>query len=166
MYMDLEQAVGELTPRLLRYCTARTGNVGLGEDVAHEVLVALIQRWRRHGPPDSVEAFVFAVARRRASRAVLRQRLLVPIERAAGRRDGRPDPEAQVVDRSERDRTFAAVARLPFREREALLLVAAAGLDTATAAMTLGITTSAFKVRTFRARRRLAALLGKGHAGT
>jgi len=49
--MDLERAVGDLTPRLLRYCTARTGDAALGEDVAHDALVALVQRWSRHGPP-------------------------------------------------------------------------------------------------------------------
>jgi DNA-directed RNA polymerase specialized sigma24 family protein len=47
-----------------------------------------------------------------------------------------------------------------------LLMVVAAGLDTATAAAAIGISQSAFKVRTFRARRRLAVLLRKGHAGT
>lgn len=134
--------------------------------MAHDALVALVQRWRRHGPPDSVEAFVFAIARRRATRVVLRQRLLVPIEHLIGRRDGGRDPEAQTIDKSERDRAFAAIARLPPRDREALLMVVAAGLDTATAATAIGISHSAFKVRTFRARRRLAALLGQGHAGT
>jgi len=161
--MDLERAVSDLTPRLLRYCAARTGDAALGEDVAHD---ALVQRWRRHGPPDSVEAFVFAIARRRATRVVLRQRLLVPIEHLIGRRDGGRDPEAQTIDKSERDPAFAAIARLPPRDREALLMVVAADLDTATAATAIGISQSAFKVRTFRARRRLAALLGQGHAGT
>ncbi|RPJ84180.1 MAG: hypothetical protein EHM13_05480, partial [Acidobacteria bacterium] len=65
MDMDLEQAVGDLTPRLLRYCLARTRNTALAEDVAHDALVALVQRWRRYGPPESVDAFVFAIARRR-----------------------------------------------------------------------------------------------------
>jgi RNA polymerase sigma-70 factor (ECF subfamily) len=164
--MDLDRAVSDLTPRLLRYCTARTGSPSLGEDVAHDALVALIQRWRSYGPPDSVEAFVFAIARRRATRAALRQRLLVPIENLIGRRDGRRGPEDLTIDKSERDRAFTAIALLPPRDREALLLVVAAGLDTAAAATCLGISQSAFKVRTFRARRRLAALLGNGHAGT
>jgi RNA polymerase sigma factor (sigma-70 family) len=164
MVMDLEQAVGDLTPRLLRYCLARTGNTALAEDVAHDALVALVQRWRRLGPPESTEAFVFTIARRRATRVILRQRLLLPIESVVGRHNGRLNPEAIAICKNERDAALAAIARLPSRDREALLLVAAAELDTSTAAKTLGISESAFKVRTFRARRRLAALLGKAHA--
>ena len=158
--MDLEQAVGDLTPRLLRYCKARTGSAALAEDVAHDALVALVRRWRRHGPPESIEAYVFAIARRRAGRVVLRQQLLVPIEHLRGRADGRRNPEHLAIGKSERDATLAAIGRLPSRDREALLLVAVAGLDTATASRSLGISSAAFKVRTFRARRRLAALMG------
>jgi RNA polymerase sigma factor (sigma-70 family) len=164
MVMDLEQAVGDLTPRLLRYCLARTGNTALAEDVAHDALVALVQRWRRLGPPESPEAFVFTIARRRATRAVLRQRLLLPIEFITGRHDSRRDPEAAATHKEERDAALAALGRLPPRDREALLLTVAAELDTATAAKALGISQSAFKVRSFRARRRLAALLGRAHA--
>jgi RNA polymerase sigma-70 factor, ECF subfamily len=161
--MDLEQAVGDLAPRLLRYCLGRTGNAAIAEDVAHDALVALIQRWHRYGPPESVDAFVFAIARRRATRVNIRQRLLLPIESLVGRHNGRLDPETIAIGKNERDATLAAIARLPRRDREALLLVAVAELDTATAAASLGISESAFKVRTFRARRRLATLLGKAH---
>jgi RNA polymerase sigma-70 factor (ECF subfamily) len=158
--MDLEQAVGDLTPRLLRYCKARTGSAGLAEDVAQDTLVALVRRWRRYGPPESIEAYVFAIARRRATRANLRQQLLVPIEHLIGRADGRRNPEDLSVAKGEHDATLAAIARLPSRDREALLLVAVAELDTATASRALGISSTAFKVRRFRARRRLAALMG------
>jgi RNA polymerase sigma factor (sigma-70 family) len=162
--MDLEQAVADLAPRLLRYCTASTRQAGLSEDIAQEALVALVQRWRRHGPPNSVEAFVFSIARRRATRALLRQRLLAPLVHLAGQRDGGPTPERIAIARNERDTTLAAIGRLRSRDREALLLVAVAGLDTAAASSALGISPSAFKVRTLRARRRLAALMGKVHA--
>jgi RNA polymerase sigma factor (sigma-70 family) len=161
--MDLEQAVGDLTPRLLRYCTARTGNAALSEDIAHDTLVALVQRWRRSGPPESPEAFVFAIARRRAIRAVLRQRLLVPIAFLTNRQDEHRDPEHLAIGKNQRDVTLAAIARLPSRDREALLLVAVAQLDTAAASKLLGISETAFKVRTFRARRRLAALMEYGN---
>jgi DNA-directed RNA polymerase specialized sigma24 family protein len=44
-----------------------------------------------------------------------------------------------------------------------LLLVVAGGLSTAQAADTLGISPSALKVRTFRARQRLASLMEDGN---
>ncbi len=161
--MDLEQAVTDLTPRLLRYCTARTLDATLGEDIAQEALVALVQRWHRHGPPDSAEAFVFAIARRRATRAIVRRRLLVPLAYLTGHRAVGPSPERIAIDRDEREATLAAIARLPFRDREALLLVAVAQADTAAASRALGISPAAFKVRILRARRRLAALTRNGH---
>ena len=164
MSVDLESALRDLAPRLFRYAVGRTGDPGLAEEVAQECLTALVARWQRHGPPDSVEAFVFAIARRRAARAALRRRLWLPLECALGARDHRPDPEARAIGRAERDRVTAAVRRLSVRDREALLLVVGAELGVADAAQTLGISPSALKVRTFRARRRLAALL-ENHDG-
>ena len=67
--VDLDAAVAALAPRLVAYATGRTGCRSTGEDVAQDALTALVGRWRRHGPPDSPEAFAFAIARRRAGRA-------------------------------------------------------------------------------------------------
>ena len=157
--MDLDAALCDLTPRLLRYCRARTRNAGLSEEVAQDSLAALVAHWTRRGPPDSVDAFVFAIARRKISRALFRQRLGIPLDHVAEPWDRQPSPEQRAIDREERDRTLAAIARLGRRDREVLLLVGAAGLDGRRAAGVLGISESAVKVRTLRARRRLAAML-------
>ena len=69
-----------LAPRLVAYATGRTGCRSTGEDVAQDALTALVVRWKRHGPPESPEAFAFAIARRRAGRAVLRRALTRPLE--------------------------------------------------------------------------------------
>jgi len=157
--VDIESAVRDLAPRLLRYCLARTCDAALAEEVAQDSLAALVQRWRKSGPPDSAEAFVFAVARRRAGRALFRRRLWVPIEGLIGNGDRAPSPESRAIERIEQKRVLAAVSRLPRIEREALLLVAIGELDTEEAARILGISPSALKMRTHRARRRMAALL-------
>lgn len=91
--MDLDHVLADLAPRLLRYATGRTGDPGLGEEIAQETLTALVQRWRRLGPPDSPEAFVFAIARRRAGRAVLKRRLLLPLSAVAHHADSTRNPE-------------------------------------------------------------------------
>ncbi len=158
--MDLEEVVRELAPRLLRYAIGRTGNRGLGEDVAQQALTALVQRWRSAGPPESPEAFVFAIARRRAARAVVRQRLLVPLQALTGRAAAVRDPEAQAVSNENGRVVRSALTRLAPQDRESLLLVAAAGLRSADAARLLGISESAVRMRALRARRRLALLLG------
>lgn len=161
--MDLETAVTDLAPRLLRYCLGRTGSVEAAEEAAQEALAALVRRWRLHGPPDSPEAFAFTVARRRAVRAAIRRRLLRPL--AALVEDGRepeaggPGLEERTVARAELALTQQALRRLPARDREALLLAAAGELAGTEAARVLGISPSAYKMRLHRARRRLHELL-------
>jgi len=159
LHVDIESVVRDLAPRLLRYCLARTCDAVLAEEIAQDSLAALVQRWRNSGPPDSAEAFVFAIARRRAGRALLRRRLWVPIEGLVGNGDRSPSPESRTIGRSEQKRVLAAVSRLPRIEREALLLVTLGELSTEEAARILGISPSALKMRTHRARRNLAALL-------
>src|SRR3954465_13407466 len=59
--VDLDAAVAVLAPRLVAYATGRTGCRTTGEDVAQDALTALVVRWKRHGPPESPEAFAFAI---------------------------------------------------------------------------------------------------------
>jgi len=159
LIVELDAAIRELTPRVLRYSLARTGEADLAEEIAQESLAALVRHWRASGPPESAEAFVFAIARRRAGRLLWRRRFWMPIDQLAGARDGRPDPEARAAARAERDRLRAALATLARRDREALLMVAVGDVTQAEAAASLGLTVSAIKMRLHRARARLAALL-------
>lgn len=169
--VELDEVVSVLAPRVLRYCLGRVGEAGAAEEVAQEALAALVRRWRGRGAPESPEAFVFAVARRRAFRASVRRRLLVPLTALKGAsRLAEPGVEERAVARDELARTLAALRRLPGRDREALLLAAAGELPTGEAARVLGISPSAFKMRLHRARRRLAELLedreGEPNGGT
>jgi RNA polymerase sigma-70 factor (ECF subfamily) len=164
--VDLDATLSELAPRVLRYLVARLGDASLAEEIAQESLSALVRCWRNGGPPESAEAFVFAVARRRLGRAVWRRRLWVPIEQAVGFRDGRPSPESRAVARSEEARVRSALAALPRPDREAILLVATGELGMSEAASVLGVSVSAVKMRVHRARTRLAALLEEGHGPT
>ncbi len=156
-----------LAPRLLRYCLGRLGEPGLAEEASQEALAALVQRWRRHGPPASPPAFAFAVARRRAARLAWRRRLLAPWsesrnghrEDAASRLTARPDD--LYAPRERLARTVAALAELPAGQRETLLLTAVGELRTAEVASVQGISLSAVKMRLHRARRRLEELLGE-----
>jgi RNA polymerase sigma-70 factor (ECF subfamily) len=157
--MELETAVAELAPQLLRYGLGRTGDAALAEEVAQDALAALVLRWRRHGPPDCPAAFAFAVARRRAGRTMLRRRLLEPLQRLREVASRLPGPEESAAARAELSRVLAALRRLPRRDREALLLVAAGDLGTAAASAALGISAPAFKMRLHRARQRLKQLL-------
>jgi RNA polymerase sigma-70 factor (ECF subfamily) len=108
---------------------------------------------------------VFAIARRRVVRAVVRRRLLLPIELVLGRRNGSPSPEDVACDRSRLRQAIAALSQLSTRDREAVLLTLAGDLTMEGAAQVLGVTPSAVKMRVLRARQRLRELL-EGTNGT
>ena len=155
--MDLEAEIEALAPRLLRYCLGRLGARALAEEVSQDALTALVDRWRQHGPPDSPGAFAFTVARRRAGRLIWRRRLLSPWDESVNGHDASVAPDDVYSQRERLSRTLAALAALPAREREALLLVAVGELSTADAARAQGVSISAIKMRVHRARRRLLA---------
>ena len=165
MSVDLEEALAGLAPRVLRYVSARVGDTSLAEEIAQESLAALVRHWRGAGPPESADAFVFSIARRRAGRAVFRRRLWLPLEHANGARSESPSPETRAVARAEQARVRKALGSLSRRDREAILMVAVGGLTMADAAAALGVTASAVKMRVSRARARLAKLLEAAHDG-
>lgn len=162
--MEFEEAIEALAPKLLRYCIGRIGERGLAEDVSQEALAALVDRWRRHGPPDSPVAFAFAVARRRAGRLLWRRRLLAPWVEELNGHEKTTRPDDLYAPRERLRRTLAALSTLPARDRETLLLVAVGELGMAEAARVQGISRSAVKMRVHRACRRLVELMEKDHA--
>ena len=165
--MDLDAVVRDLAPKVLGYCLLETRDRTLAEEIVQDALAALVQRWRRHGPPDSPAAFVFAIARRRSARALARRRLWLPIERLLDRRDRRLNPEEQAVGHAERDRVTAALAQLRRPDRQILLLVTVGGIGVDETARLLGVSVSAVKMRALRARNRLRQLLEDANgAGT
>lgn len=161
--MHLDDTVRDLAPRLLRFSLGQTGDTALAEEAAQEALVALVQRWQRHGPPECPEAFAFAIARRRAFRLRLKRRLLEPLQILFERHTPEPSPEEQAVSRAGQRRLLAALRRLAPSDREALLLVGVEEMDLTRSAEILGISLSAIKMRVHRARKRLARILEDPH---
>ena len=157
--VDLDAAVAALAPRLLGYALARTGCRSTAEDVAQDALIALVRRWRAAGPPDSPDAFAFAIARRRAGRAVARRALTAPLDALRGVARDDPGVVERYADRREMDAVRGALRALPRRDREALLLRAIGELPFDAIARVMHSTPAAVKMRISRARRRLAALV-------
>lgn len=156
--MDLAEATAALAPRLLAYLYATTGNRALAEDLAQDALVALVQAWRRHGPPDSPDAFVFAIAKRRAWRARARRALLFPLEVLRSPRDPRVGVDVALEHREAAHAVLQAIRHLPRRDRDVLLLSATGELRIADIAAVTGATPAAVKMRLSRARQRLTAM--------
>ena len=160
--MDLDAALADVTPRLLAYAFGRTGCRSAAEDVVQDVLAALVRRWRGSGPPESVDAFVFAIAKRRATRANLKLALLLPLEvlgSGAGRASLVPE---RVEHREELRGVFHAMASLGRRDREVLLMRAAGEMSIDDIAVALGTSGDAVKMRLHRARARLRERMKDG----
>lgn len=153
--MELETTLHSLAPRLLRFTRGLARDDASAEEAAQDALTALVDRWRRLGPPESPDAFVFAIARRRLRRAQLRQHFLEPLESLFGEVSPEPDPERWAGERRALRSTLEALGELPRRLREALLLVSVGELDGSSAAEVLGISRSALKMRVHRARQQL-----------
>ena len=163
--VDLEAVAAALAPRLIAYALARTGCRAAAEDIAQEALAALVRRWRRDGPPESPDAFVFAIARRRASRSNARRLLAAPLDAVRHSALRERSAEQAAVDRSELADVLSAVRALPRRDREALLLRAVGELQFDRIASLMHTTPAAVKMRISRARRRLAAALSEQNDG-
>jgi RNA polymerase sigma factor (sigma-70 family) len=157
--VDLEAVVTALAPRLIAYAQARTGCRSTAEDIAQDALTALVRRWRHAGPPESPDAFAFAIAKRRAGRAVAKRAMLAPLDairHAAGRE---PTAAQSHEDRSELAFVRSLLGRLPRADREALVLRAAGELSFAEIAALMRTSPAAVKMRISRARRKLSIML-------
>jgi len=146
-------------PDLLRYAIRRVGADAAQDVVADVFLVA----WRRRHelPTDSTRLWLFGVAARTVAnhvRAEVRQeRLRLRLIATADRADRGGDDDADTV--------HAALERLSPREQEVLRLTEWEQLTPAEAAVVLGCSPAALRVRLHRARRRLAAELQRTGAG-
>jgi RNA polymerase sigma factor (sigma-70 family) len=161
--MDLERALADLAPNLLRFCTGLTRDAAEGEELAQEALVALVRYWRAKGPPESPAAFAYTVARRQAARLTRRLMRLLPLELIESRPAPDLDPETLSSKRQKFRAALKALGALSVRDREALLLAMDEEVSVEGGAHVLGISPSAFKMRVHRARQRLAECLENEH---
>jgi RNA polymerase sigma factor (sigma-70 family) len=159
------QAFGELygrhCDRLFNYALRRSGSWDQAQDV---LSLTFLELWRRRGElhfddDASLVACLFGIttnvlrnqyrAQRRHGEALARLRA----------QSLEPDLADHIADRldaeNQASRLLASTERLPRKEREALTLVAWAGLDYAQAAEALRVPIGTVKSRVARARRRL-----------
>jgi RNA polymerase sigma-70 factor (ECF subfamily) len=155
----MEAVVTALAPRLIAYAIARTGCRAMAEDIAHDALTGLVRRWRNDGPPDSPEAFAFAIAKRRAGRAVAKRALLAPLDALRHAAGHEPGIARALEDRRELSFVRSALRTLSRVDREALILRAVGELSSEEIEVLVHVSPGAAKMRVSRARKRLALLL-------
>jgi len=125
------------------------------EDLTQDVLLTALQRIGACREPERFDAWLFAIARNRARRALVRRRLRdvfagTPPEIAAPSAEGDPAMRRAVL---------AALGELPAHMREVVLLHDLEGYDHAELAGALGITEEASRQTLSRARRKLREAL-------
>ena len=105
----------------------------------------------------TVKAYLFTIARNLHRKQWRRQSVLEGLDETMADRAAQPDEAAGNQD--ELSRTLAALQRLPELDRTVLLLRAEEELSYQDIAAVTGLSVTAAKVRVFRARAKLAALL-------
>jgi RNA polymerase sigma-70 factor, ECF subfamily len=140
--------------RLVGSLSLYTGDQLLAEEIAQEALVRVCEQWSRVRTMSAPGAWAHRVAMNLAKSRFRRR----AIER-------RLDPRAGTVDRvMEEDTAQAlavrdAIARLPARQREAIVLRHVAGLSVEEAATAMNVTPGALRSLTHRATGQLQAWL-------
>jgi RNA polymerase sigma-70 factor (sigma-E family) len=141
---------------LVRLALLMVGDLATAEDVVQDVYASLYKRWSRIATDDVPLAYVRAAVLN-ACRSVLRRRV---IARRAGALyrvtdEALASAESEVILSEDRRAVLAALARLPRRRREVLVLRYYLGLSEADIAAVLGISAGTVKSTAARA---LAAL--------
>jgi RNA polymerase sigma-70 factor (sigma-E family) len=139
---------------LVRLALLMVGDLPTAEDVVQDVYASLHQRWSKVAAADSPLPYVRAAVLN-GCRSVLRRQ---GIARRAGvlHRASSPDQslasaESEVILSEERREVLAALARLPQRRREVLVLRYYLGLSEAEIATILGISPGTVKSTAARA---------------
>src|ERR1700732_4641950 len=95
---DLDRLIGELRPKLHRYCARMTGSVIDGEDVVQDALVKALEAYDRAGPTANAEGWLFRIAHN-AALDFLRRRARLAAIHSDEDTDMVPDPISSIDDR-------------------------------------------------------------------
>jgi RNA polymerase sigma-70 factor, ECF subfamily len=138
--------------QVLRTAYRLLGNWADAEDVAQEVFVRL----HRHGLDFPAEAALNAwLYRVTVNLCVDRARAVRPVEPLLDHRDGAASAEASILREEQKHRLMRALARLPEKERAAVVLRELEGLETAEVASILGSSEATVRSQVSRALDRL-----------
>jgi RNA polymerase sigma-70 factor (ECF subfamily) len=139
-----------------RFAHWLTGNPHDARDITSETFV---RAWTAPEEPrmETVKAYLFAIARNLHRKQWRRQSRFDVLDEAMPDRAAQPDEAA--VNQDEFQRTMEAVHALPEIDRTVMLLRAEEELSYDDIAAATGLSAAAVRVRVFRARAKLAALL-------
>ncbi len=162
----LDQLLGLLSPRLLRFGTRLCGQAG--EDALQEALLTLSQRLHEFRGDSDIYSWAYALVRSacgrhtrglaNAPKLALSEDVLAELRQG----DAVPGPEHRLLSRERSEVLSCALGALSEDQRAAVVLRDVEELSAQDAAAALGISVSALKSRLHRGRRALADLLRAG----
>ena len=151
---------------VFRMVRGHLGNEADALDVTQESFVAAFLALRRYDPARPFRAWVLRIALNKCHDWARRRKVrrfftfALPIEEAIGIAEEGHDPEQALASQGEVARIHAEISALPDTLKEPLLLCALEGLSQDEAAAILGISRKAVETRIYRARQKLAHLVG------
>jgi RNA polymerase sigma-70 factor, ECF subfamily len=150
---------------IMRFCVARLGE-GLAEEVTQEVFVAAWEGLPKYRPEESLQAWLFGIARHkcqqtyrnRARRQAIDEEHLEVIQERAHAQEPTA-PEDKIADAALRTQLHDSLSKLPNEDRILLTLWYWKELPVAEIAEIMGKTEAAIRKRLTRAQRRLKELM-------
>jgi RNA polymerase sigma-70 factor, ECF subfamily len=149
-----DRLLGELRPRLHRYCARLTGSVVDGEDVVQEALVKAIEAASNVRSLASPESWLFRIAHN-AALDFLRRRARQNAIRADEDLDTVVDPVTAVDDRQIAAASLRTFMRLPVAQRSSVILMDVLGCSLEEIGAVTDSTSPAVKAALHRGRARL-----------
>lgn len=147
--------------RIVAFTTRMMGSSSLGEEAAQDVFLKLYKAGKRYEPSARFSTYIYRIA----TRHCLNLRDRHSFKRTSGGLDSEREvsedssPADETRKRELRDALEAALAKLPEKQRAALVLVHYEGLSYRECAETLAVSESALKSMIHRARGALTDIL-------
>ncbi len=119
---EFEKLLGELRPKLHRYCARMTGSVIDGEDVVQETLVKALEAFGMAGPLANPEGWLFRIAHN-AALDHLRRRARDQAALSGEELEAMVDPSNPVQDRQVAAASLHTFMQLPVAQRSSVILM-------------------------------------------
>jgi RNA polymerase sigma-70 factor (ECF subfamily) len=152
-----DRLLGELRPKLHRYCARMTGSVIDGEDVVQESMIKALEALPTAGYLANPEGWLFRIAHN-AALDYLRRRARSAARHSDGDPDMMIDPAMAVADREIAATSLRTFMRLPAAQRSSVILMDVLGYSLEDIGAVTDTTVPAIKAALHRGRARLREL--------
>lgn len=170
-----QEAISELFQRykvrVLNFCARLLGNRTEAEEVASEVFLALVTQRHRYDPTRTFSTWMYTIARNHCVSRMRLSRRVRPLQWFGGGEPETdtpwdpPDPQAPIRDTLIREEVAAcvqrAVSRLPYEQREAIVLQHYHDCSYVQISEILGCSLAKVRILIFRGKERLRADLAQ-----